>query len=210
MNKENHERLTLNYRRKYESARSSVLIMIIFTIVNCAMLLFGSGSYFLFSAQFLYCSVVEAMFLTGKLPAEVYEGTEAFEFFSDGYLIATGIIVLAVLAIYFLCWIKSKNMHHKWLFAALVLFSIDAVANVVWFGFYVEDIIDYVFAAYIIYSIAAGLIARSKLAKLPAPIQAPENEFNNDFAFAERDFSYSDSGSDSSDSSDNSDNTDNK
>ena len=199
MNKQTHSTLKLSYTKKYESARYSILLMLIFTLVNCALLIFGADTYFLFSAQFLYYSLVGAMFQTGKMPVESYDefgGYDSLEFYPASYLAVIAVVIVIALAVYFVCWLKSKNLHKNWLIAALVLFSIDAVANILWFGFFIDDIIDYVFAAYIIYSLAAGVWAASKLEKLPEPIEEPVAPAEDDFGFAERDFSYSDSSND--------------
>lgn len=197
MNRQLHTSLTQSYKKKYESARYSLLIMVIFTLVNCALLLFGSNTYFLFSAPLVYYFLWGMMYLTGKLPPEAYAPEDVFEFYPEGLYIVAIVFAVVAISVYFLCWFKSKNMHHKWLIASLVLFCIDVVVNFLWLGFIVDNIIDYVFAAYVIYSITAGIVAYTKLAKLPEPIEEPAPAAEDDFGFAERDFSYNDGNTDS-------------
>ncbi len=191
MTRQTHTTLVQTYKKKYESARYSLLIMVIFTLVNCALLIFGSNTYFLFSAPFIYYFLADMKFSTGKFPAEAYEDYD-FEFLPEGFYIAGIVFAVVALAVYFFCWLKSKDMHHKWLIASLVLFCVDVAVDLLWFGFYVDNIIDYVFAAYVIYSIAVGISAHAKLAKLPEPIEEPAAQPEDDFGFAERDFSDND------------------
>ena len=192
MNRQTHTALAQSYKKKYESARYSVLIMALFTLVNCAFIIFGFDTYFLFSAPFIYYSLVNIKFNTGKFPAELYDEYEPFEFLPEGFYIAGIAIALIVIAVYVLCWFKSKDFHHKWLIASLILFCIDVAADLVRFGFYIDNIIDYIFAAYVIYSVASGIVAYTKLSKLPEPVEEPVPAAEDDFGFAERDFSYND------------------
>ncbi len=203
MNRQTHTNLVQTYKKKYESARYSVLIMALFTLVNCALLIFGSNTYFLFSAPFVYYFLAGMKFETGKFPAETYEEYEPFEFLPEGFYIAAIVFAVIAISVYALCWFKSKDMHNKWLIASLVLFCIDVVVDLLWFGFYIDNILDYVFAAYVIYSIAAGISAHAKLAKLPEPIEEPVAQPEDDFGFAERDFSYSDASKEDSDKNEN-------
>ena len=77
-------------------------------------------------------------------------------------------------------------MHYKWIIASLVLFCIDVVFNILIFGFTVDSIIDYVFSAYVIYSIATGITSYTKLSKLPEPIADIEAAPEDDFGFVEQ------------------------
>ena len=101
------------------------------------------------------------------------------------YIVGIAFAVIA-LAVYFLCWLKSKDMHYKWIIASLVLFCIDVVFNILIFGFTVDSIIDYVFSAYVIYSIATGITSYTKLSKLPEPIADIEAAPEDDFGFVEQ------------------------
>ena len=136
MDRQTHTNLLQGYKKKYESARYSLLIVILFTLVNSIMLICGSESYFLFSAQFLYFILFLAKLLVGKMPADYYDPNEPIEPLPDAIYIGAIVIVVIALAVYFLCWLKSKDLHYNWLIASLVLFCIDVAcsANMVAFS----------------------------------------------------------------------------
>lgn len=192
MDRQTHTNLLQGYKKKYESARYSLLIVILFTLVNSIMLICGSESYFLFSAQFLYFILFLAKLLVGKMPADYYDPNEPIEPLPDAIYIGAIVIVVIALAVYFLCWLKSKDLHYNWIIASLVLFCIDVALSFITMGFSIDNIIDYLFAAYVIYSIAVGIKAQANIKKLPEPIDPPAEPAEDDFGFAERDFSYND------------------
>ena len=94
---------------KYNTARSNLLMMIIFSAFNLLMLATGSGVYFLFSASVPYVMTDTAMFFCGMYPKELYEGFEGMFFMNKSFFVVMLIISILILAIYLLCWLFSKN-----------------------------------------------------------------------------------------------------
>lgn len=152
---------------KYTNSRHNILFLIAFTVVNAVMLLTQAGSYFLFSAYVPYFMIDLGMFLCGKYPAEDYAEFSGMAFLDDSFLVMMCVFAAIIVGIYLLCWFMSKKKA-GWLVAALVLVSLDTVAILLWAGIDVSLIIDYVFHAYVIYSLAAGVAAHRKLKNLPA------------------------------------------
>ena len=60
---------------RYSAARTNLLLMIDFSLVNILMLATNSGMYFLFSASIPYFITDIGMTLCGKYPEEFYQGS---------------------------------------------------------------------------------------------------------------------------------------
>ena len=58
---------------RYNSARHNILLVIVFTLINCILCAVGSSSYFLFSAAIPYYSVMFGLYWTGRMPNEFYD-----------------------------------------------------------------------------------------------------------------------------------------
>lgn len=172
---------------KYNSARANLVLVIAFTLINIILLVTNSNRYFLFSAYIPYFVMDLGMFLCGKYPAEYY-GNEFSGMAFLGNSVFAGFIAVALLCvvIYLLCWIFSKKKA-GWLIAALVMFVLDSLAMFLIGGISADSIMDVVFHAWVIWSLASGVIAYNKLKKLPEEeevvvaaeenpvIEAPEN-----------------------------------
>lgn len=163
---------------KYNSARGNLLLVILFTAVNVLLLVANTGSYFLFSAFIPYMLVDEGMFYTGRYPAEIYE--EYFPdmaFLGDNLFYALICVSITILALYFLCWLFSKNNRAGWIVTALVFFSLDTAGYLLYGLLYgmldVSSIIDVLFHVWVLYYLINGLVANAKLKKLPAEEEAP-------------------------------------
>lgn len=165
MQKNTVDKLSPEYLMKQmATARSSLLIVLVFTLVNMVMLLVDSGRYFLFSASVPYYLTALAM---GMDMGMGYDGIGTFT------TIALVISVL-VLVWYLLCWLLSKK-RPGWYIAALVAFILDTL---VLLGFSLllemmaDNIMDFVFHAWVIVELIQAISANSKLKKMP--LQAPE------------------------------------
>jgi hypothetical protein len=169
MNNKNAQKLSPEYLLKqFAGARSSLLIVLIFTVVNLAMLLLDSGTYFLFSASVPYYLTAFGMGM------DIGLGADSIGTFT---LVALGISAVVV-AFYLLCWLLSKK-RPGWLVAALVAFILDTVALVLVclaFDALVDSVMDFVFHGWVIISLIQGISANGKLKKLPAEAFAPEAE----------------------------------
>ena len=150
--------------RAYKNSRGNLLLIVIFTLINALLAYFGSFSYFLFSAYLPYLSVMLGFALTGHIETELPVTI-------DGkYLVWFIGFAVLVLGLYLLFFLFSKK-HYGWLIPALVFFVIDTV-------FLVRDsfngsfdfsvVMDLFFHAWVILSLALGIVNGVKLKKLDA------------------------------------------
>lgn len=161
---------------RFKNARSNLLFVVGFTVLNIILLIGNANSYFLFSAYIPYALVDIGMFLCGKYPAEYYgEDFLGVEFFDSSVFGVILIISLIIIGLYLISWIFSKNNKTGWMIFALVFFIIDTAVMLLFFGIELDGIIDVVFHAWVIISLVMGINAGVKLKKLPADmIDAPE------------------------------------
>lgn len=176
---------------KYLAARSNLLLVLLFTVINIVLLITQSNTYFLFSASIPYMLVDLGMFLCGMYPEELYTGELAgMEFLPSAVFTVMLIMAISMLALYFIAWLLSKKHKIGWLIFALILFSIDTVGMFVYFGISLSMILDIVFHGWIIGILAVGISAHYKLVNLPKEEPEPEikneetnQEENNDFSY---------------------------
>ena len=155
---------------KIASGRHSLLLILLFTIVNLVMVVLDSGTYFLFSASVPYyltafAKGIDNGFAEGPWPEN---GT---------YTMVALIISAVILLLFLLCWFLSKK-RTGWLVPALVLFALDTLA-LVWFTLEiasdpVDNIVDFVFHFWAIWELFQAIRCGSKLKKLPSGIQNPD------------------------------------
>lgn len=171
--------------RRAQNARADIIVVVLFTVVNIALLLFGSLTYFLFSVSLPYYLCYFMSLYTGRMPAEVY-GSEwdNFQFLPDGFFWSAVVVSAVVLAMYAVCFCASQSKKKNedgsvtvsysmgWLIAALVLFSIDTLIYiamlVLLIGFQMSMLIDLAIHIYIIVTLVMGVISAYKLKKLNA------------------------------------------
>ena len=100
--------------RKVSTGRATLLMILLFTLVNLVFLMADFGTYFLFSASVPYYLTVFCLLMEGWNPA--------------GPMVLAALVVSAViLAVYLMCWILSKK-GSGWMITATVLFILDTVA----------------------------------------------------------------------------------
>jgi len=138
-------------QQKYNSARVNLLLVIILTVVNVALLFGGSETMMLFSASVPYYAI--AFPVVWGMP----------ELFAFGLIVAVVSLVL-----YFLCWLLSKK-RPGWLVAALVLFILDTMALA---GLYllieeISGIVDLAIHVLVLVYLIQGISASAKLKKMP-------------------------------------------
>ena len=154
---------------KYKNARTNLLIVVVFTVINILLLISQSDSYFLFSAYIPYALVSIGMLLCGMYPSEFYgEEFLTMEFLSPSVFMIFAIIAVIFTALYFTSWIFSKNNKGGWLIFALAIFAIDTVGMFAFVGFELSGLIDIVFHVWVIISLVSGIKACSKIKKMPA------------------------------------------
>lgn len=168
---------TPEYRQNLvKSARTTLLIAVLFTVLNVVLLLVGSNRYFLYSATIPY-------YLTffGYM----------FDHFTVSTYALTGLSMAAVPVIALaLCWCLSKK-DHRWLTVAVVVFGLDTAAMVglmLWSGDLGSSILDIVFHVWVLVSLIQGVKAAGYLKNMTGP-ETPEI-----FTGSEEEFSETETG----------------
>lgn len=153
---------------KYARARGNLLVVVAFTVINMILLITDSNTYFLFSAFIPYLLVGSGMYAGGKFPDEYYEGDlETLESAVPAAFTVMLVIAILIVALYLLCWIFSKKKRTGWLIVALVFFALDTLGMLFLGGVELESVVDIVFHGWVIVSLVMGVMAGSKLKKLP-------------------------------------------
>ena len=162
--------------RRYASARMNLLWVVLFTAINIVLLVSNSYTYFLFSAFIPYAIVDYGMIVCGKYPADFYGDLSQYQFLDSTVLVVLIAVAAVICVLYLLCWIFSKKRRVAWLIVGLVFFALDTVFMLLG-GISADRILDIVFHGWVIISLTGGIIAHSKLKKLPAEEPAPVAEF---------------------------------
>ena len=160
--------------QNYNMARSNLLWVIAFTVVNIALTVSKSDMYFLFSAYVPYIISAFGMVFAGMYPDEDYEGWEVVPPRTPAVLVVALAIAAIILVFYFLSWFLSKK-RVGWLIVSLVLFAIDSVVMLLMANIG-ESIVDIVFHAWVILSLSRGIYAYFKAKALP------EEDFSEELA----------------------------
>lgn len=161
--------------RRYASARMNLLWVVLFTAINIVLLVSNSYTYFLFSAFIPYAIVDYGMIVCGKYPADFYGDLSQYQFLDSTVLVVLIAVAAVICVLYLLCWIFSKKRRVAWLIVGLVFFALDTVFMLLG-GISADRILDIVFHGWVIISLTGGIIAHSKLKKLPAEEPAPVAE----------------------------------
>ena len=155
--------------RQVATSRYNLLLIVIFTVVNLLNLVLEQNSYFLFSASVPYYTTAVCMVRDLAATGSIF-GT-----FATVSLVVSAVI----LGVYLLCWFMSKKKS-GWFIVALVLFAVDTVALV---GFTLlldmvgESVLDYVFHAWVIYSLIQAVNCSRKLKALEARKAIPADPY---------------------------------
>lgn len=133
--------------QKYKSARSNLLLMLAFTLVNIVLAFVKSDTMFLFSATVPYMTAVAGAYSEDSIFLGIWV-----------------CITVIIMVLYFLCWLLSKR-HYGWMVGALVLFVIDTLVMA---GVYLtaqdfSGILDVVFHVWILYYLIIGVKNGRKL-----------------------------------------------
>lgn len=152
------------YRDTYARARSGLLIMLFLTVANLAtVVLLRSETVFVFTAAIPEILLSFAMGNYYAPEGKLY------------IIILAAVATVAVLVLYFLCWLFCKKKT-RWLTIALVAFIADCVAQIVLLliafskantpGYDIDllpTVIGFVFAAWILYYLVRGVKAGRQL-----------------------------------------------
>ena len=151
--------LRAKYDAQYASARANLGAVVLLSLVNVGLMVLDAGVSFLFSAVLPQVAINYGWYLDAWLGGSTYT------------IIAYAISALWIGA-FALCYYLSKK-HPGCMTAALVLFCLDCLVLVYWIylGFMMEDVLDIVFHAWILYYLIRGVVAARKRKTLPeAPV----------------------------------------
>ncbi len=164
---------------KYIAARYNLLLIVIFTLINLILLVIPSASesYFLFSASVPYILTLLGMFLCGRMPEDYYfseEGEELLHtFLPQGFFWTAFVISLMIVALYALLCFLSREHRVGALIAALVLFAIDTVLFLFWYGIALEMLLDILFHGWVLVILVQGIMAHFKAKAMPPETATP-------------------------------------
>jgi len=158
--------------RKVVSGRYSLMLILIFTVVNLAMVLLDADTYMLFSISVPYYLTMLGKGLDNGFVDGAWD--------MNGTFTITGLVIaMVILVIYLLCWLLSKK-RSGWLTAALVLIILDTAALALFtFALYdnpAVNLMDFLLHAWMIWDLARGIGAASKLKKLPKEAELTEQD----------------------------------
>lgn len=137
---------------KFEKARSNLLTVIAFTVINLLLRAFNSDFYFLFSLTVPQCTFEVCRDLAEELQ-------------NNAFIITGLAIVFVVILSYFLCWFFAKRIR-AFILVAFILFSIDSLVFVIIIlttKFDASYLIDIAFQGVILFYLFNGVIAWIKL-----------------------------------------------
>ena len=154
--------------------RYSLLLVLIFTLVNLVMVLLDTDRYFLFSA-----SVPYYMTFYGKAMDNGFT-TGAWDV--NGTYTMTALVVSAViLALYFLCWFLSRKKP-GWMAGALALFTLDTVAllliSYVLYGNILINLVDLLIHIWVLWELFQAVKSHKKLQTLPPEEPVTPTRYN--------------------------------
>lgn len=157
-----------NLERRFFSARRSLLMVTIFTVVNLVLLVTNSNTYFIFSAFIPYFLTGTGMVLCGRFPTDYY-GDDFLEmqFLDPSFLTIMIAISVVIIALYLLAWYFSKNRKVGWLVFAFIFFALDTIVMFLLSDSLASSIIDILFHAWVLFDIGVAINAAGKLKKLP-------------------------------------------
>lgn len=159
----NNNMMQIQRETKYKSARTSLLLVLVFSAINVFSIALAD-TYFLFSSYF--------SFTLSAIGSTLYAETGSMVLF-----VVFALLALVSLVPYLLCYIFSKN-RPGWMIAALVLFSVDTLLLLLDFAarLLIGDlsvIIDVLFHIYAIVCLAIAVKHGLAAKKTPAPEAAP-------------------------------------
>lgn len=156
-----------NLENRFNSARRSLLMVVIFTVINLVLLVTNSNSYFVFSAFIPYFLTGMGMMLCGRFPVEYY-GDEflTMEFLPPAVLTVTIAISVVIIALYLLAWFFCKNKKIGWLIFAFIAFAVDTIVMFLLSENLVSSILDILFHAWVLFDIGVAINVAGKLKKM--------------------------------------------
>ena len=161
----------LEYRYNY--ARNQLIWVVAFSAINLILQLVGADLYFLFSTYVPLLLTSLGMYLCGKYPEEYYLDWGDEPFLPSVVLTVLAVIAFLSIGAYLLFWFLSKKQKVAWMIVALVFFALDTVVMFLSVEIIAEMLLDILFHAWVIYSLASGIRAAFKLKNLPPEEELP-------------------------------------
>lgn len=158
--------------RQMEGARKSLLMIVVFTLINVVLLLIGVEDY-------LFGDGVTYMLFSASVPYYLAMFGVTFDWGIGTYTAIALVIGAVILGLYLLCWYMSKR-RAGWLVAALVMFLLDTlvlVAMSVWMESLVNDILDLLFHGWAVVELIQAISANRKLNKMIESFAAYEEQY---------------------------------
>ena len=152
----------------YKTARSILWILLIMSAANVLTTLLGTDTYFIFTHFITYLAAVYARVF--------------YDYTRDPVYLVTGILIaLVILVVYLLCCLLSKK-RRGWLIAALVLFSVDTAAMLLYYiinlslADMLSDILDFACHGLVLWALIDGVRrSREALEGADTPESLPMN-----------------------------------
>ncbi len=116
-------------KKNYNSARFTLIGLLIITCINIVLAISGSDTYYLFTAYVPYNFAVTGIIMAGRFIPEFYEQYEAeigepYPVLGDIALYVGIALAVVAIAVYVLLWLLSKKKY-GFLVAATALFGFD-------------------------------------------------------------------------------------
>ena len=153
--------------QKYKNARYNLIFAIVATLVNLLFVLIGEDSYFLFSIAIPYFFSYIAAFYCGYFPEEMYAEIPDMVYYPKEIFYVVFALSLAVVALYVVAFFLSKKQKVGWLIFALAFFSLDTLIMLFVYGITISFLLDYLFHAWLLWILFAGILAHFKWKKIP-------------------------------------------
>lgn len=163
-------------QNKLSSARHTLLLVVIFTVINLVLLLCDGQTYFLFSASVPYYLTIFGMLMDAGAGGSIFT--------------VTALVIAAIcLAAYLLCWLLCKK-RIGWYVVAMVLFILDTVM-LLWMSvsqeILTDNVIDLLIHGWVLVELVQALRAHKKRKAMPVPVPeagpamaaTPEADFSN-------------------------------
>ncbi len=159
--------------KTFQTARANLLLMAVLSAINCIFAFLQGSIYLPFCCLTPYMLVSDGIYMTGKMPEEYYEDWAEYYgnmgFLGDWYLVVLTIISAVIILAFVLCFVFSSKPRVAPLIISLVLYGLDALYVLYYTVIYLDPsmIIDIVFHAWVIFYLISGIIAATKLRRLP-------------------------------------------
>lgn len=143
-------------QRQIKSAKASILVVAVFTIINTILIVTNADVIFTFSPH--VPQIITSVFV--ELAAD--EGARDYIWLGVAFGVFAGLVYAG-------CWLGSRK-YNAFITVTLVLFAVDSAVLIfdVFSYFDASVLIDLGFHALVLYDLTVGVLACKKLKKLPA------------------------------------------